>query len=189
MRTRGKRWQKVATAALIAGVASPALLKWVRRAGHRRRAVDLRMTVVVERPIAEVFQFCRDFENFPDILDVLERVDDHQDGRSHWVVRTPAGATVEWDAVVTKYVPNSVIAWESVKDSPVKATGLMRFAPLGENETRLDLALTYRPEATPLGDAVRAMVAPSNHAKLRTGLARASTQLARDASQSPAPPA
>ena len=177
MRTRGKRWQHVTAAAVIAGAVSPALMRWVRRTGHRRRAVDLRMTVVVERPLADVFRFCRDFENFPQILDVLEDVQDSQDGRSHWVVRTPSGERIEWDAVITKYVPHSVIAWKSVESSPVRASGLMRFAPLSETETRLDLTLTYRPERTPLRDALRALASPANGTRLRSELARASAEL------------
>jgi uncharacterized membrane protein len=177
MRTRGKRWQHLSAAAVIAGALSPTLLRWVRRTGHRRRAVDLRMTVVVERPVAEVFQFCRDFANFPDILDRLEEVVDYEDGRSHWVARSPSGERVEWDAVVTRYVPNSVIGWQSVPHSPVRASGLMRFSPLGNDATRVDLTLTYRPERTPLRDAVRAVMAPPAERRIRTDLARASRQL------------
>lgn len=167
----------MATAA-IAGAVAPALLRWVRRTGHRRRSVDLRMTVVVERPITEVFTFCRDFENFPEILQVLESVHDSQDGRSHWAVRAPSGELIEWDAVVTKYVPNSVIGWESVPGSPVKASGLMRFAPLSGSETRVDMSLTYRPQHTALRDAVRAIAKPANHTRLREDLARASLEIA-----------
>lgn len=177
MRTRGKRWHQVTAAAAIAGAVTPALLRWVRRTGHRRRTVDLRMTVVVERPIADVFQFSRDFANFPQILDVLESVEDFEDGRSRWVVRAPGGERIEWDAVVTKYVPSSVIAWESIPDSPVRATGLMRFAPLDERTTRVDVALSYRPMRTPLRDAVQALVRPANGALLREGLSRASLEL------------
>lgn len=177
MRTRGKRWHQVTAAAAIAGAVAPALLRWVRRTGHRRRTVDLRMTVVVERPIAEVFQFCRDFENFPKILAQLETVRDFEDGRSHWVVRAPNGERIEWDSVVTKYVPNSVIAWQSVEGSPVTASGLMRFAPLSESATRVDMTLTYRPERTALVDAVRAMAGPPNRSRLRQGLAQASVEL------------
>ena len=177
MRTRGKRWQHATAAAAIAGAVSPALLRWVKRAGHRRRAVDLRMTVVVERPINDVFMFCRDFENFPQILDMLEKVEDHQDGRSHWMVRAPGGELIEWDAIVTKYVPNSVIAWQSVDKSPVRSSGLMRFAPLSPTETRVDLNLTYCPKRTDLRDAVRALAMPANRSKLREGLARGAIEI------------
>jgi len=167
----------LAAAAVVAG-AIPSFLRWLRRLGAARRAVDMRMTVVVERPINDVFVFSRDFENFPRMIDALLSVEDSQDGRSHWAVRSPTGHTVEWDAAVTKYVPNSVIAWESVPGSPVKASGLMRFSPLGPAETRVDLTLTYRPLRTGFADAIRSLVSSTNTSRLRTELAHASEELA-----------
>jgi uncharacterized membrane protein len=137
------------------------------------------MTVLVERPIADVFEFCRDFENFPEIVDVLLSVEDSQDGRSHWAVRSPVGEAIQWDAVVTKYVPNSVIAWQSVPGSEVEANGTMRFAPLSPTETRVDITLTYRPVHTRLKEALKAIIRPTNTTRLRSELARASHQLAR----------
>jgi uncharacterized membrane protein len=173
MRTRGKRWRQVATAAVIAGAAAPAVLRWVRRAGAARRAVDMRMTVVVERPVAEVFEFCRDFENFPEVINGFLSVTDHQDGRSHWKVQTPRGEIIEWDALVTKYVPNSVIAWESKPGSSVQASGLMRFAPLSAHETRVDVSLTYLPKHTGLAEAFRALLKGDNTRRLRADIANA----------------
>ena len=179
MRTRGKRWKRLVVAALVAGASTPAILRWLKRTGAARRAIDMRTTLIVERPIAEVFEFCRDFENFPRIVDVLLSVEDTQDGRSHWAVRSPTGQSVEWDATITKYVPNSVLAWESVPGSPVHATGLMRFSPLSPNETRLDLSLTYRPMRTGLADAFRALTVPTNTRRMHTELVHAREELAR----------
>ena len=189
MRTRGKRWRQLTTAAIIAGAATPALLRWVRRAGAAKRAVDMRMTVVVERPVGEVFAFCRDFENFPEIVDFLLSVEDTQDGRSHWAVRSPTGQSIEWDATVTKYVPNSVIAWESVAGAAVHANGLMRFSPLSATETRLDLSLSYLPRKTSLAEALGALLGSSNAKRLRTGLAQATQSLATAASAAAVEPA
>jgi uncharacterized membrane protein len=151
----------------------------MHRAGAARRAVNLRTTIVVERPLKEVFEFCRDFENFPRIVDVLLSVEDTQDGRSHWTVRSPTGHEIVWDATVTKYVPNTVIAWESVPGSAVEASGLMRFSPLSETETRLDVTLTYTPLLTDFGEAVRALFHPSNTTRLRSKLSQAPEVLAR----------
>ena len=178
MRTGANGWRRAAGAALLAA-AVPASLRLLRRAGAARRTVNLRMTLVVERPLPAVFEFCRDFENFPRLIDVLLSVEDSQDGRSHWAVRSPTGQTIEWDAIVTKYVPNSVIGWQSIPSSPVEASGLMRFSPLGTNETRLDVSLTYFPAKTNLADALRALFAPSNTTRLRADLAHASRALAR----------
>jgi uncharacterized membrane protein len=168
----------LAAATVVAGLL-PALFRLLRHLGAARRAVDMRMTVVVERPIHDVFEFSRDFENFPRMIDALLSVEDSQDGRSHWAVRSPTGHTVEWDAAVSKYVPNSVIAWESVPGSAVKASGLMRFSPLGPTKTRVDMTLTYRPVRTGFADAIRSLVSSTNTSRLRTELAHASEELAR----------
>lgn len=167
----------MAAATVIAGAVTPAILRWLKRSGAARRAVDMRMTVVVERPINDVFEFCRDFENFPRIVDVLLSVEDSQDGRSHWAVRSPSGRSIEWDATVTKYVPNSVIAWASVPGSVVQAGGTMRFAPLSPTETRVDISLTYLPLRTDLADALRALVSPTNAVRLRSEVAKASHEM------------
>jgi uncharacterized membrane protein len=177
MRNRGKRWLRLAIGAMVAGAVTPAVLRWVRRAGAANRAVDMRMTLVVERPVAEVFEFCRDFANFPEIVDVLLSVEDFQDGRSHWAVRSPTGQAIEWDANVTKYVPNSVIGWESVSGSAVQATGLMRFSPLSSTETRLDVTLTYLPRTTNLSEAFAALLSGRNGDRIRGELASASREL------------
>jgi uncharacterized membrane protein len=176
MRARSK-WKRLTAASVIAGATVPAVLRWVRRNGAARRTVDMRMTVVVDKPIHDVFEFCRDFENFPEIVDVLLSVEDSQDGRSHWAVRSPSGESIEWDATVTKYVPNSVIAWESVPDSVVVANGMMRFYPLSEKETRVDVTLKYRPLRTRLTDAVRALMTLPNSRRLRTEISRAAVAL------------
>ena len=175
MRTRG--WKTLAAAALAA-IATPAIIRWLRRLGAARRAIDMRMTLVVERPIVDVFEFARDFENFPQITESLLSIEDSQDGRSHWAVRSPTGHSVEWDATITKYVPSSVIAWESVPDSPVKASGLMRFFALSPTETRVDLTITYRPLRTGFADAIRALVGANNTVRLRTDLAQATHEMA-----------
>ena len=176
MRARSK-WKRLSAASVIAGATVPAVLRWVRRNGAARRTVDMRMTVVVDKPIHDVFEFCRDFENFPEIVDVLLSVEDSQDGRSHWAVRSPSGESIEWDATVTKYVPNSVIAWESVPDSVVVANGMMRFYPLSEKETRVDVTLKYRPLRTRLTDAVRALMTLPNSRRLRSEISRAAVAL------------
>ena len=172
-----KRWMRLGAASLIAGVVTPAVLRWLRRTGSARRSVDMRMTVIVERPVNEVFEFCRDFENFPKIVDVLLSVEDSQDGRSHWAVRSPKGTAIEWDAVVTKYVPNAVIAWESIPESAVRAGGTMRFAPLSPSETRLDISLTYQPMRTGLNEALHAMMTKPNAKRIRGEVARAAREM------------
>jgi uncharacterized membrane protein len=156
------------------GVAGP-LRRALIRLGAHRRSIHLGMTLTVHRPVNEVFSFCRDFENFPRLIGGLHRVIDYEDGRSHWEVLAPSGEVVEWDAVVTKYVPNSVIAWESVAGSPVRSSGLVRFAPVheGHGGTRLDVTIEYEPCTTTLDDAVHALMDVPRERQLGADLAHA----------------
>ena len=171
-----KRWKRFAAATTIAGVSVPAVLRWLRRTGSARRSVDMRMTVVVERPVNEVFEFCRDFENFPRVVQSLRRVTDYQDGRSCWEVISPSGDVLSWDSEVTKYVPNVVIAWRSVPGSVVDCNGLIRFSP-SPRGTRLRVEVDYDPCHTGISDAIRALFDVPRTEQLEADLARANFYL------------
>lgn len=172
--------------ALVAGVLGPSLSNGVVRAGAQRRRVRLRTTLVVQMPVRDAFAFCRDFENFPRVVLALERVVDYQDGRSHWEVRSPRGELLAWDVVVTKYVPNVIIAWQSVPGSVVDCSGLIRFAPIDAESSRLDVEIQYDPCHTGFRDAIRALVDTSRAKQLEADLARAKRYLTTETA-APAP--
>jgi uncharacterized membrane protein len=167
----------LAGAGIVANAVAPAVASLLRHAGLARQSVNLRTTVVVDRPVREMFALCSNFENFPRLVAELRAVRDFDDGRSRWTVATPSGEVLEWDVIVTKYVPSQVIAWESVPGSPVESTGIVRFAPEGAGRTRLDLMVRYRPAYTSLVDALRALIGPPRAPAVRAAMARASDQL------------
>jgi uncharacterized membrane protein len=167
----------VAGAGFILGALAPLLAERIIRAGARRRSVLLQTTLIVDRPVRDVFAFCRDFENFPTVVSMLRSVVDHQDGRAHWEVKSPAGDLIEWDSEVTKFVPNVVIAWESVPGSAVGCNGLIRFAPTATGGTKLQIDLQYEARHTGLTDAIHALLSTSREEMLRHDLARASFYL------------
>ncbi len=150
---------RLAGVGLIGLAARPLIARAITSAGARRRSLAFNTSIEIGRPVADVFAFFKDFENFPRVIGSVRSVIDHQDGRSHWEVYTPSGSVLAWDAVVTKYVPNSVIAWESVVRSLVESAGVARFTPLSPERTRVDLSLTHHPLQTTLKDAVRALLA------------------------------
>lgn len=164
---------RLAGVTLVVLAARRALDTRIRRAGTRRRTVSLHTGVDVRCSISDAFAFFKDFENFPRVVGSLRSVTDYEDGRSHWEAFTPAGDVIAWDAVVTKYVPHSVIAWQSVRGSPVNTSGLIRFSAPGADTTHLDITLTYRPERTGLADALHALIAPSAADQVRTAMEQA----------------
>ena len=167
----------LAGASIAAKALAPIVASLVRTAGLARQTVNVHTTVVVDRPVRELFGLCSNFENFPRVVGALREVTDFDDGRSRWAVLNSSGELIEWDVVVTKYVPGQVIAWESVPDAPVESTGLLRFAPEGPNKTRLDLTLRYRPATTSVGDAMRALVGPPQAPAVRAAMATATDRL------------
>jgi uncharacterized membrane protein len=172
-RGRASLATRLTGSALLAAAFAPSLVRRVLRAGAERRRVHLRTTIIVDRPVHEVFEFCRDFENFPRVIQSLHAVTDFQDGRSRWEVVSPAGELLVWEAEVTKYVPNVVIAWRSLPAAVVDCNGLIRFAPTPTGGTELRIEIEYDPRATGFADAVRALFDVSRKEQLEADLARA----------------
>jgi uncharacterized membrane protein len=162
--------------ALIGAAARGPLLESLRRTGTERRSARLHLSLIVAQPVEVVFAFVRDFENFPCIVGALRQVRDFGDGRSHWCASTPSGGTLEWDTVTTKYVPNRVVAWQSVPDSPVQMHGIVRFVP-EDTHTCLTLELDYCVRTGGLADALIALTTPTRGAELERDIRRLSTYL------------
>ena len=164
---------RTAALGLLISAWIPALGARLLQAGAARRRIHLRKTLVIDRPVREVFAFCRDFENFPRVIQSLHRITDFQDGRSRWEVVSPRGEILTWDAEVTKYVPNAVLAWRSLPGSVVDCNGLIRFAPTATGGTRLQIQIDYDPQMTGFADAVRALLDVSRERQLEADLSRA----------------
>lgn len=171
-------------AACLAAAAWPLVEASLRLAGDRKRRLDVRSSVEIGRPLADVFDFFKDFENLPHAVRAVAAVYDSLDGRSHWVVRSRRGVALEWDAVTTKYVPRSVIGFESVPGGPVEVSITLRFAPLGPERTRLDVDVAYFAPNAELSDAIRALLARRPSRRMQIQLEKTRTYLE---SLSPAP--
>jgi uncharacterized membrane protein len=163
---------RVAGLGLLGFAVRPLVTTNVRRAGAARRHLDAHGSVDIERPIAEVFSFFRDFESFPRVSGRLRSVVDYQDGRSHWEAYAPSGAVMAFDVVVTKYVPRAVIAWESVPRSDIEMRGIVRFSPIGTGGTRIDVDISYRPARTAFNEAVLSLLHRRTDATLTDVLER-----------------
>ncbi len=120
--------------------------------GHGLRVEE---GITVSRPIEEVYEFWRDFANLPRFMENVESVVVQDGTRSHWVVKGPAGVTVEWDAEIVNDVPNARIAWRTVESSKVNHAGTVHFTPApGARGTEIHVELEYAPIAGAVGAAV-----------------------------------
>ena len=116
--------------------------------------------VTIGKPREEVYGFFRRFSNLGRFMENIERVDELDARRSHWVVKAPAGRTVEWDAVLTRDEPGRLIAWESEEGAQVRNHGTVEFrdAP-GDRGVEVHATIVYEPPGGALGKMVAELFA------------------------------
>src|SRR5689334_16655393 len=69
---------RLAGLALVGFAAAPVVERAVRRAGTRRRSIHLASEVEIERNVADVFAFFKNFENFPRVIGGVRSVIDYE---------------------------------------------------------------------------------------------------------------
>ncbi|MEN2785968.1 SRPBCC family protein [Sphingomonas qilianensis] len=104
--------------------------------------------VTINRPAAELYDYWRDFSNLAQFMENVVSIETLDAKRSHWVVKAPAGKTVEWNAVVTDEAENSFIAWASEEGADVPNSGRIDFKEAGARGTVVTATILYDP---PLG--------------------------------------
>lgn len=114
-------------------------------------------TVTINRPRAELFAYWRDFTNLASFMENVERIDVLYEKRSHWVVKAPAGKTVEWDATITEEAEGEFIAWASEDGADVPNSGRVDFRDAGDRGTVVSVDILYDPPAGFIGRAIAKM--------------------------------
>lgn len=119
--------------------------------GIGRQNIRVETSIVVDRPVSEVYRIWRNLENLPVFMEHLVEVREIDDVRSHWVATAPAGMVIEWDAKIVNDVENKLIAFETQEGSGVDMAGSTHFDALGKNATKVRVVLRYDPPADMLG--------------------------------------
>ncbi len=121
--------------------------------GVGRRAIEIHKAIHIEAPVDEVFDFWRDFENFPRFMDHVKEVLQSSDTRAHWTVAGPGQVPISFDTEITSMEPERLIAWKTAPGSMIQHSGVIRFDPEGDG-TRLQVQMSYNPVAGAMGHAV-----------------------------------
>src|SRR5215213_921613 len=112
-------------------------------------------SIEVQAPLQDVFTYWSNFEHFPEIMSNVEEVRVIDQERSHWKVKGPVGANVEFDARTTEMDPDRGIGWNSV-EGEVDTSGEVRFEEIDPGRTRIEVTMNY---ADPPGGRVGEVVA------------------------------
>lgn len=100
-------------------------------------------SITVNVPVSQAYNQWTQFEEFPHFMEGVKEVKQLDDKRLHWKAEI-AGKSEEWYAEITEQVPDQRIAWRST--SGAKNSGTISFSALGENETAVNLEVSYEPQ-------------------------------------------
>jgi uncharacterized membrane protein len=135
------------------------------------RGILVEESIVIDRPVAQVYRFWRNLENLPTFMRHLESVVQQEEGVSHWVAKGPGGLPVEWDARIINEIDDKVIGWQSLAGSTISTAGSVHFDNYGLG-TRVTVRLQYNPPAGKLGAAVARLFGEEPSIQIREDLQR-----------------
>ena len=122
--------------------------------------VEVKTTVSLNKPRAEVYAFWRKLENLPRFMRHLASVEELDQTRSRWTAKGPAGVgSVTWEAEILEDHQNEFISWSSLPGSAVDNAGQVRFieTPTG---TDIQVQVTYRLPAGDVGSVAARLFSP-----------------------------
>ncbi len=100
-------------------------------------------SVDISMPVRTVYNQWTQFEEFPRFMEGVESVKQLDDTRLQWVANV-GGERKQWEARITEQIPDQRIAWRS--EAGEFTGGVVSFQPLGANETRVTVRLSYEPQ-------------------------------------------
>lgn len=118
---------------------------------------NLEESIEVNAPVRATYNQWTQFEDFPSFMEGVTSVTQIDDSHVHWVAEI-GGRTKEWDAEITRQVPDEEIAWVGLGD-PDNRGRVVFEEVLGEDDqdrTKVTMMLDYEPEGAveQLGDAL-----------------------------------
>lgn len=109
--------------------------------------------ITVPVALSAVYDQWTQFESFPQFMEGVKEVIQLDEKTLRWKAEI-GGKVEEWDAEITEQVPDRLIAWHSTTGAP--NAGTVRFEPVGDDQTKVTLELSYEPRDTTekVGDAL-----------------------------------
>ena len=100
-------------------------------------------SIEIEVPVSTAYNQWTQFESFPQFMDGVERVDQKDDTRLHWVADI-GGERREWDAEITEQHPDHRVAWKALEQEG--PNGVVTFHKLHDSRTKVSVQMEYEPE-------------------------------------------
>lgn len=138
-------------------------------------AIEVRKTININAPVGQVFEFWKDYRNFPRFLSNVREVKPLGNRRSQWTVVGPAGVPFTWTAEITQSLRNELLAWRTVPGATVGSEGTVHFESGNNGGTRIHIRLCYHPPGGMLGHTVAKLFGADPKSEMDTDLVRMKT--------------
>lgn len=116
-------------------------------------AGSVQKTMTVRRSPEEIYNFLRDFSNFPKFMKEIAEIKVSSPTLSHWRVKLEYLPDAEWEVKIVEDRARELISWSSLKDSIVAQSGVVYLKP--SPKAHFGTEVTYSIEyAIPGGKAV-----------------------------------
>lgn len=136
------------------------------------RPVEMIRSIDIKASPEAVFDVWTHYENFPHFMSHVVEVRDLGQQRSHWAVRGPGGAEIEWNSVLTRSERPHALEWESEQGSMIDNSGAIYLESIGGGITRATVRMSYRPPAGALGNTVARLMGSDPERQLEDDLVR-----------------
>jgi uncharacterized membrane protein len=130
-------------------------------------------SIVIHRPIVDVYRFWSHLENLPRFMHRLRSVTVKDHLHSHWVAQPIAGKNLEWDAEMIEQRENEMISWRSAPGADVDNAGSVWFTSMpGGQTTQVRVEMKYVPPGGMAGAIVAKATARDPGSELEEDLQR-----------------
>ncbi len=125
-------------------------------------AINIRTSLIVNKPKDEVYAFWRKLENLPLFMKHISNVTEIDSKHSHWEATIPGNiGKIKWNAEIVKEEQGSMIGWQSIPNATINNAGKVTFHDaLGGKGTELEVVISYHPPAGELGVGVAKIFNP-----------------------------
>jgi uncharacterized membrane protein len=103
-------------------------------------------SIEVQVPVQQAYNQWTQFEDFPKFMDGIQSVQQLDDTHVHWVAEI-RGESREWTTEITEQQPDEKISWKTIKGE-VKNDGVVTFEPVGDSQTRVNVAMDVEGQST-----------------------------------------
>jgi uncharacterized membrane protein len=139
----------LAGAGAVTVAALPQSRRWIAarlpsdKIGRGRTPRAIEEAIEVNVPVSTAYNQWTQFKEFPLFMDGIDRVEQLDDTRLHWVASI-GGRKAEWDAKILEQHPDRQISW--ISEDGKKTRGTVTFEPLDNARTLVRLSMSYQAE-------------------------------------------